>query len=251
MLGVHGARANDSLQLSIGEAALDHEVFGEHRAVVALGSRGRSHRRRLDEARRVGTRSLYLDARAIGVEHRCGERARGRGLHIRFDRQRLGGREWPRKHRFQTLRDERLLAREGGAERRDAGREEGEEVELLNVGWSRLGSNVRCRRGHGISGWHGVRSHGPRTLLEGLRPAAVTGSPIGPASRQAMLATPLSSVSCQTSSLNPFDSRLATFHHRSFPARSTGRRVRARPRPRPRSQRQPLRGLWRRCTCFP
>ena len=188
-----GARAADGLQLGVGEDATGHEVLREQRAVVAFGRRGRRHCGRLDQARRVGAGAGDPDALAVGVED-----ARRKGIGLcrglgGLDRQRLGVLERPSGHGVEPRCRQRPLARRRGNQGDDAGsrrrrrREEGEEVELFDRGVDRSDGDVRCSKGHGISGWHEVQSLYAGSFPGGLRPAALTGSPHGPASRRAVL----------------------------------------------------------------
>nr|WP_245837538.1 hypothetical protein [Rubricoccus marinus] len=133
VLGVGSARAAHGLELGVGEDATGHEVPRKQRAVVAFGRRGRRHRRRLDEARRVGLGAEHADTRAVGVEDAGGERARGRGLRCDVDRQRPGILEGPGRSGVQlgARVRQRPLARRVRSENGGAGREEGEEVKLL------------------------------------------------------------------------------------------------------------------------
>jgi len=108
----------------------------------------------------VRARAGYADARVEGVEHGRREHARGRGRVGGLDRQRPGILEGPSRSgvRLGARVRQRPLARRGRTENGVAGREEGEEVELLDGGCCRACCDVRGWRGHGTSGWHEVRS---------------------------------------------------------------------------------------------
>ena len=142
LLAVSRTRPDDGFELGVREEALGYEVLGERRAVVALGCRGRRHRRRLDEARRVGARAGHPDARTVGVEHARRERARLGAVPSGLDRQWERAREGPRKHRLAPVCRVRPRTRERVAQAGDAGCEKGEEVELFDLGSCRACCDV-------------------------------------------------------------------------------------------------------------
>ena len=161
MLRVGRARPADGLQLGVGEVPPRHQVLGQRRAVVARRRRGRGHRGRLDEPRRVRARARDLDAGTVGVEHARRERAGLSDLPGCLDHQWASVRERPRGQGLAPGCHRRPRAGWRGAQAGDAGCEEGEEVELLDRVVCRSGRDVRCRGGHGISGWLMVRSLSP------------------------------------------------------------------------------------------
>ncbi len=127
-----GSGATDGLKLGVREDAPGHEVPREHRAVVARRRRGRRHRGRLDEARRVRAGPWGPDARAVGVEHARCKRAGLGDLLGGLDEERESVREGPRRPGLLPRCHLRYRARWRGAQTGDAGYEEGEEVELFD-----------------------------------------------------------------------------------------------------------------------
>ena len=185
LLVVRRARPDDGLDLGVGEMPSDHEVLRKHRTVVTRRRRGRRHRGRLDEARRVRARAGDPDAGPVGVEHGRRERARLGAVPSGLDRQRESVREGPRRHGLPPRGHLHVRARRGRAQTGYPGREESEEVELLDRGLScglgRLGRERGHRRVRLETKAEPLKALGP-----GLRPTALAGSPTGPRARGAI-----------------------------------------------------------------